>query len=523
MRHIIEAPDGSRHIIEGPDPVSTAPVVPAKPEASGGWDRFLTGAMDPIVGAAQIMEHSGIPSRIRKAVGIESSMDDVVRERDANYQAPEGIDWARMGGNIANPVSWAGGGPLKNTLRAMATRGAQVGAVQGALAPVKADLSGEDFALEKAKQAGMGAGGGATFMAATKVAPAVMGGLPANDAARSLMAHGVQPTVGQGLGGTANKVEQQLTAAPVLGDVIQHARNRAQDDFQAVALQRAINVRAPVGPEPWGASTVDEANKVAGHLYESVVPDLVPHVDAISGAYDGLRTALENPRLTKEGAKQLRKLTRSYLENFPKMKGADIKKLDSQIGYDIRRYAAGDPNHQAIADGLQEIQAGFRTGLESGLPADLQGVLAEANAIYRRLIPFNKAASTRADERVLPRALQKASARQARTDSSRYVDELIDSALEVLPNTVPDSGTAGRLLLNMMAVGGGAATGYVPLATSLGAGAVGAVGAARPVQKALLGGYPIQAKARQALAQVQVPPNVASALISTLRGQREDQ
>lgn len=491
---------------------------PAKKPVTSLQERIQTGVMDPIVGAAQLADKL-LVNPIRQLVSPgASSMEDVIKDRDANYQAPEGLDWGRIGGNVLNPISWAGGGPVKNAVGTLLKRGAQVGAVQAGLAPTESGLSTGDYFKEKLKQAGYGAAGGGVVTLGSKL-PNIIGGLPATDSARALMAQGVQPTVGQGLGGVANKIEQQLTSAPILGDAIQHARNRAQDEFQTVALQRAMTGSSAIPDAGFKvASTVDEANKVASHLYDSVVPSLVPHLDAISGAYVGLKTALANPRLTSEGNKQLRDLTKSYFANFPKMKGSQIKELDSQIGYDIRRYAAGDPNHQAIADGLQEIQQGFRSGLESGLPAELRGTLKEANSIFRRLIPFNKAASSRADEKVLPRALQKASARQARVDSSRYIDDLIDPALDVLPNTVPDSGTAGRWLLNTMALGGSVPLGVT--APALGAGAVGWAGQMRPVQKVLLGGYPIQGMVRDIAPRVPVSSQANAALISALRGDR---
>lgn len=509
--------------VAGPVPSkawSDEDVVVSKPTSLG--QRILTGLADPIIGAGQIMDRV-LVNPIRQAISPgASSMSDVVQARDAEYVAPEGLDLGRMAGNVINPVSWVGGGPvLKKSLQALASRGAQVGAIQAGLAPT----TSEDFWTEKAKQAGMGAAFGGVIPIATRAGASVVGGLPATPEARELMRQGVQPTVGQGLGGIANDLEQRLTSVPILGDVIQGARNRAQNDFQTRALQRATTGSTDIPNISFQvAKTVEDANKLASQLYDDVVPALKPHMDAVTKAHQGLQTAVQNPRLTAEGRKQLQSLTKSYLANFGKMSGADIKQLDSQMGYDIRRYAQGDPNHKAIADGLQEIQAGFREGLEAGLPPELQGNLKEANKIFRNLIPFNKAASARADEKVLPRALQKASARQARVDSSRYMDELIDPAVAVLPNTVPDSGTAGRMLLNLATLGGGAATGYLPLAASLGAGAVGAVGATRPVQKAMLGGYGPQAAARAVVPKLdKYVVTQAQILAALLRGRMQEQ
>ena len=130
-----------------------------KPDAGIVWDddkpkrqpdsfmsRVGTGLMDPIVGAAQLADKAINPIRQMISPGA-SSMEDVVRSRDAEYAAPEGFDAARMTGNLLNPVTWAGGGagPL---------RAAVAGGLQGGLTPVAADA---DFAAEKAQQAGTGA------------------------------------------------------------------------------------------------------------------------------------------------------------------------------------------------------------------------------------------------------------------------------------------------------------------------------------------------------------------------------
>src|SRR6187200_2085992 len=69
-----------------------------KPEPTGLGERVLTGLMDPVVGAAQLADKAINPIRQAVAPGA-MSMDDYVRQRDAEYKAPEGVDWGRMGGN----------------------------------------------------------------------------------------------------------------------------------------------------------------------------------------------------------------------------------------------------------------------------------------------------------------------------------------------------------------------------------------------------------------------------------------
>jgi hypothetical protein len=151
--------------------------------------------------------------------------------------------------------------------------------------------------------------------------------------------------------------------------------------------------------------------------------------------------------------------------------------------------------------------------LESGLPANLQGRLTEANTVWKNLIPLNKAPSQRADERIPPRALQRAMAQQRRTDVTRLPhDPMIDDALKVLPSTIPDSGTAGRLLLGGVGTG---VVGYGPefVAAALTAG----TGATRPVQRALVGNTAWQ-KALGSRDQA-----LTAAMMAALRNKRKEE
>jgi hypothetical protein len=493
MAKIIELPDGSE--AEFPDDMHDdaisevlrnqfAPTpAPTKRQPDSFLSRAAHGLADPIVGAGQIMDKV-LVNPIRQAISPgATSMADVVRQRDAEYNAPEGFDAARMVGNVANPVSWAGGGA--GTLRAAGNA-----AVQSSLAPVSADAN---FLAEKGTQAALGAAGGAALSKALR-------GFTPTKEAKALMEQGVQPTFGQSMGGMANKLEQQMTSIPVVGDVINYARNRALSEFEQKALERATGKA--------GIKTLDEANQYASGLYGEVVPHLKPTQQAVQGIQASVRNAMGNPEMTDQSKQVLAGLVEKHGQNFGQLSGDGLKKLDSELGYLARKYMGGDPASKTLAEEIYNVQSALRSGLEHGLPPELQGKLQVANAVWRETIPVNKAASARADERIMPRALQKAMAQQARTDVTRMKpDALIDNAVAVLPNNVPDSGTAGRVLLG----GGGLAAGMLP--QMLAGGAVAGAGAARPVQRALVGNTAWQ----KVLAPFDA--DAAAVLAAALRGQ----
>ncbi len=470
--------------------------------------RALHGLADPIYGAAQIADKT-IINPIRQMISPgAASMDDVIRERDQGYVAPEGIDWARMGGNVANPVSWAGGG-------AGALRAAGQGALQASLAPVNPD---QDFATQKATQAGLGAAGGAVLSKA-------MSGLTPTKEAKALMEQGIQPTVGQSLGGIANTVEQKLTSVPFVGDAINYARNRAQKEFEAAVIKRALGIEPEVGiggivqrSTKNAPRTLDEANVIASQKFDAVVPSLNTDSRLWDGVNGAVVAGMANPEMTVANRRILKGLTDEWFDlgKLSEIGAEGLKKLDSQIGYTIRKYAGGDPASKTLADELRNVQIVFRQHLNQMLPKNMKGALDEANTAYARLVPVNKAASARADERITPRALQRAMASQARTDISRMpADALVDSGVKVLPSTIPDSGTAGRAMLGGGALVGGGTLGVLPQMAAVGIPA--GLGATRPVQRAIMGNTAVQ----KAISPYDT--GLVAALVAALRGKKDEQ
>src|SRR4249920_2328135 len=123
--------------------------------------RIGTGLMDPVIGAGQIADRF-LVNPIRQAISPgATSMEDVVKRREAEYRPPEGVDWARAGGNLANPISWAGGG-------AGLARAATAGALQAGLTPTAAGGDLGDFAKAKAAQMAVGGAAGGVL---SKVLP----------------------------------------------------------------------------------------------------------------------------------------------------------------------------------------------------------------------------------------------------------------------------------------------------------------------------------------------------------------
>lgn len=166
-----------------------APKAAAGAKASLPWyERAAFGAADPIVGAGQLMQNS-LPDRVMnvarksfqsivdpfvskdtsQSIGEPRSTEDInamVREREGGYQqqradaGQKGLDWWRVGGNVANPVTWlAPEGSGAGVVSALAT-GAKQGAFQALMQPVNSTGS---FLYDKGMQALVGSATGATL------------------------------------------------------------------------------------------------------------------------------------------------------------------------------------------------------------------------------------------------------------------------------------------------------------------------------------------------------------------------
>ena len=428
----------------------------AKPKE--GWDavgdrlsRFGSGLMDPVVGAGQIADRF-LVDPIRQAISPgATSMRDVIRERDASYQAPEGFDWMRTAGNVANPMTWGGGGAA-SVPRMVAT-----GAMQAALAPTEADDSNGMFLLKKAGQAALG---GTVAGAAGKLTKGLA--KPTADA-QALIDQGVHVPPGAAMGGGAAKLEERLSSMPIAGETVDAGRRKALEDVQTKVMERATGIP--------GLADVRAGNTAASNLYKQSVPHMRNNPEAVMDAAAAYNAALHNPELTPAHKEILTGLwdKNFNIDNFNDLTGEGLKKLDSELGYLGRKYSAhgGSPADKTLSDEIYNIMGAFRGGLEKGMPANEASVLKQANRAFRGMVPVNKAASSRGDELATPRALQKALARQARTDVTRMPpDKLLDPAVETLSSKVADSGTAGRAAtMNPLSWAAGAAA-WLPMAAA---------------------------------------------------------
>lgn len=137
-------------------------------QPSSTWQRFKTGFADIPIGIAQGMGHlfgqEKISPQERAAYGVgpneDVNFDQYVADREKAYQAGRaaagstGFDWARTGGNVANPINYLVPGPGAESTALRVLQAGGQGAAVSALQPV--DQPG-NFWGGKVWQAGTGA------------------------------------------------------------------------------------------------------------------------------------------------------------------------------------------------------------------------------------------------------------------------------------------------------------------------------------------------------------------------------
>lgn len=450
--------------------------------------RLAMGAADPGVAAFQAAAN---------LVGAGDKVNAAIKDTEAQYQAARnaegstGFDPLRAVGNVAMTAPLgAVGGAAKGAL-AIAGKGALQGAIGGALTPVTEG----DFATEKAKQAGIGAISGAVLAPAmAALARIVSPKASTNPNLDMLKQEGVQPTIGQALGGAANSVEEKLQSVPILGDAITAARRKAQAQFNNAAINRAVE---PVGGSVDGAGqdAVAKAGNLLSDAYESAIGKLkgvafdTPEFNADLGKLQQLAGALE-PAHAARFNKVLNDVVVNRMSPNGSMLGETFKKADSELGQFAARYGRSPmAGEQELGDAVKELQNILRQQVARSSP-EFSDAMQKANAGWANLVRVENAATRAANQggvftpgqlNQAVRATDNSVRDRATARGTALMQDLSNAGQEVLGNKVADSGTPGRLMWGLGALATGGINPAIPAALIGGAAAY-----SPPVQNALV-------------------------------------
>jgi hypothetical protein len=270
---------------------------------------IMRGVVDPSRAIAQVL------SRTLDDSEHQRNFNTNLNEHEKQYQAGrtalggQGLDAGRLTGNVAATLPVAAAIPATTSVLGGAAAGALSGAAGGALEPAYGlPDGGEGFGGAKAKQAGVGALGGAVVGGALSTLGKIIG--PTTPAAsKTLRSEGVELTPGQTIGGMGARIEEGLTSMPLVGDKIKEAQLRTLESYNKTAVNKALGQIGESVPAdiPAGHAAIKVSGEKISGAYDALMPQLTATVDAPFGAQ--LQTAFRDASmLPKERADQFRKI-----------------------------------------------------------------------------------------------------------------------------------------------------------------------------------------------------------------------
>ena len=444
-----------------------------EPKGTRTGEGILRGMYDPFTGLAQDA-YNMLPKSVQTAgdrlndyladkTGLlpkigDSGFNEAINQNEADYQARRGggLDTQRIVGNVISPINAAIAlkTPQAASLFGRMVSGAAVGGTQAMTMPV----TDGNYWDEKAKQANIGLmAGGALPVVAGGAARIVSPKASVNPDIALLKSHGINPTIGQTLGGMANKTEQKATSLFGVGDSIQAAREASRDQFnRAIINDTASSVGTKI--DDIGHAGVKKAG------------------DAISGMYDDVWTKFKGLQFDKKFSDDFGNLSQLSTGLTPPMKAKfdktvndylasrvspnggitseTLKKSYSDIGKVQRQYSKTSGSEGELGSALKELQSTLMAQVGRSSPQAAQSLKA-ADLSWAKLVRLEEAAKRSAisDGVFTPgqylQAVKSNAANVRGRDFSRGTalgQGLGEAGQRVLGNTYPDSGTAGRLL-----------------------------------------------------------------------------
>lgn len=457
--------------------VSPQPAQAVQGEQPGGVMSFLAGlgrgVQQTALGAQQLLGHG------MEAIGLNTAGNWLVNDANQGLQrgAQEFSPYQQ-----AHPIA-AGAGKIGGSMAATAPLGA-IGAggvlggvatgALGAAVATPVDPSNPDYWREKAQQTALGAVTGG-------IASPIIGALGrtispnVSPDVQMLLDRGVTPTPGQILGGAAARTEDKLSSVPVLGDLIKNAQQRAVQQFNVAAYNEAL---APIGQSfdsslsSLGQEGISQVKSKIQNVYNSVLPNMQFRVDP---QFQNEVTNLGQMASNLPASQQQTFMNVLKNQLFGKMTpqgymdGQTLKGVSEELGDKAAGYLGdGSYDNRQLGAALSALKSSLMDGVKRSSPGDLAQQLNNADAAWANFARLRSAASsigaannegifTAAQLQNAVRAGDKSAGKGAFATGNALMQDFSGAGQRVLGSKYPDSGTAGRGLLALLAPGGVAA------------------------------------------------------------------
>lgn len=458
-------------------------VMTAANAATAGLPAYLAGKQDVMNAAAQERPGAALAGEVAGGVAAMTGINGA-----AGALGKAGSLLTRGGGIGGDMLYGATRGGLEN---------GPTGAITGALA------------------AGVGNKvGGSVVNTAGRVARGV-----SDPAVNYLSERGVPLTLGQLLGnrGMTGKLLNRLESAPVLGDMMAARRTDSIEGFNREALRQAIE---PVGgnitatgreglDQAYGAVDQGYDSALAGQQFSGNEPQFIQEMGA------AIQRGQAVPKLGEDFSYIMQNDVAPMFDSSGVLTGDRLQAALQGIRK-ARSGFAGQPMGQYAGNALTDAENAI-TGMVGRQAPDVMPRLSAANKAYGNVSTIGDAVNTAVNQgglftpaqlgRAAVNNTKKFGGKRAAATGDVPFRALQEAGQQVLPSTVPDSGTAGRAAsLLLPGVLGGSAVGAdqlgaspsvtVPLAVLA---ALSSKTGAKVAQKALTGRSPTAVKAGNAL------------------------
>jgi hypothetical protein len=326
-----------------------------------------------------------------------------------------------------------------------------------------------------------------------KTTDAALGGLqkiisPAlSPAVQKLMAAKIPLTPGQTLGGVAKDFEDKFTSLPVVGHMIKSAQADSVQGFNRAVLDNSLK---PIGQQlpsnvPVGREGVDFVHKAIQDSYDSTLSNMTGVLDhQFASDINAIGTNAIGLGAKQDTLDRFNNVLKAQILDRVQsgtLTGDALKDAQQNLGKIAReKLSSGDADEQALGHLVTEAQSAFNDMLERSNPIQAQ-TLKDTNAAFAQYARIRRAASsvgskdgvfTAPQYANAVKAMDKTAGKNAYARGKALNQDLSDAANQVLPSSVPDSGTTGRALatsLPLLLSGGSTVAPTMAIPAALGA------------------------------------------------------
>lgn len=469
------------------NPAATAATQPVSPTVTpsqqpGGAMSFLAGVgrgvQETALGAQQLLGHGA------QAIGLNNVGRWLVNNANqglqagaaeiAPYQAahPVATGAGQIAGNIGATAPLGGIIGPGAKLLGMAGRGALAGGL-GAAVATPVDPTAPDYWSAKAQQGLLGAAtGGIAGPSLGTIGRAISPNVSPD--VQALIDRGITPTPGQILGGGFARTEAKLESVPFLGDLIKNAKQRAIGQFNEAAYNEAL---APIGQTFDSSATkvgqegIAQVKGKIQDVYNSVLPQMQFQADP---QFQNEVINLGHMASALPDAQQ--KTFMSVLQNqFGKMgpqgnmDGQTLKGVSEELGDKAAGYLGdGSFDNRQLGAAISALKTSFMDAVKRNSAPDLADQLNNADTAWANFARIRSAGAsigaannegifTAAQLQNAVKAGDKSAGKGQFATGNALMQDLSGAGQRVLGSKYPDSGTAGRGLMALLAPGGIAA------------------------------------------------------------------